>query len=137
MADSVTVTVDTAVLDMLLAGALDAGLGQIVASAGGEVEKRAKASMYEAKTGRIYVRRGIAHQASAPGEAPAVDIGALAGSANTAMAGPLEAHIGASVEYAEYLEKEEYLNRPFLRPALEAEREPFTEKVRRFLAGIG
>jgi hypothetical protein len=35
------------------------------------------------KTGRIYTRRGVKHQASAPGEAPATDLGTLAGSGGT------------------------------------------------------
>ena len=32
------------------------------------------------KTGRVYTRRGVRHQASAPGEAPATDTGSLFGS---------------------------------------------------------
>lgn len=32
------------------------------------------------KTGRVYRRRGVSHQASAPGEAPASDTGRLVGS---------------------------------------------------------
>jgi len=35
------------------------------------------------KTGRIYTRRGVKHQASAPGEPPASDTGDLAMSADT------------------------------------------------------
>jgi hypothetical protein len=37
------------------------------------------------KTGRIYVRRGVSHQASAPGEAPASDLGTLVSERETEL----------------------------------------------------
>jgi hypothetical protein len=49
-----------------------------VASWIGRVDARAVQLILDPpKTGRVYVRRGVAHQASAPGEAPASDTGSL------------------------------------------------------------
>lgn len=37
------------------------------------IQNDLRQAMNQAKSGRIYTRRGIQHQASAPGEAPAID----------------------------------------------------------------
>jgi hypothetical protein len=37
------------------------------------------------KSGRVYIRRGVAHQASAPGEAPASDLGTLVSQRETQL----------------------------------------------------
>lgn len=78
------------------------------------------------KTGKIYTRRGVKHQASAPGEAPAGDTGRLAGSANAIYPAQedLFAVIGYanwSTEYARRLElgDEKLDPRPYARPALD------------------
>lgn len=73
------------------------------------------------KTGRIYPRRGIEHQASAPGEAPASDTGRLVNSIRTSYdVAKLTAYISADANYAGYLEfgTQKMEPRPFLRPAL-------------------
>lgn len=73
------------------------------------------------KTGRVYRRRGVEHQASAPGEAPASDTGRLARSITVR---PDEARtaatVNASTEYAAPLEfgTQRVEPRPYMRPAL-------------------
>jgi len=86
------------------------------------------------KTGRIYGR----HQASAPGEAPASDTGTLLNSiSGTAKMGPNgpEGVIEARAPYAAYLEygTRKMLPRPYLTPAIERNRQRFTEALRKAL----
>lgn len=50
------------------------------------------------KSGRVYRRRGVTHQASAPGEAPAIDTGRLAQSASVI---PDPANHGALVNFSD------------------------------------
>ena len=73
------------------------------------------------KTGRTYRRRGVEHQASAPGEAPASDTGRLAASIRTSY--DLDAIVGtvtASTAYAAALEygTPRMAPRPYMRVAL-------------------
>lgn len=73
------------------------------------------------KTGRIYRRRGVEHQASAPGEAPANDTGRLVNSIRTTYDLPtLVGRIVASTAYAAFLEygTSRMEPRPYMRPAL-------------------
>lgn len=94
------------------------------------------------KTGRLYRRRGVTHQASAPGEAPASDSGQLAQSGNVQnRPGEAAATVSFSTIYARSLElgsaykisaggfepdaaaqlefgTQSLAPRPFLRPAL-------------------
>ena len=83
------------------------------------------------KTGRIYKRGNVTHQASAPGEAPATDTGNLANSGTVRRVGWLHFECVFSAEYAPILEPPETLEgvefgspsgkilpRPFLRPAV-------------------
>lgn len=94
------------------------------------------------KTGRIYRRRGVDHQASAPGEAPATDTGRLAQSGRTTYDdGNLTGRVTFSTEYAAGLEfgTQRVAARPFLRPSLsenvafvqEAVREEIAAELRR------
>ncbi len=82
------------------------------------------------KTGRIYARRGVRHQASAPGEAPASDTGRLAGSSDV-FPNPanVSARINWSAQYAKPLElgTQTIEPRPFARRAL-AEQQAFIEQ---------
>lgn len=74
-----------------------------------------------AKTGRIYRRRSVTHQASAPGEPPASDTGRLVGSLRTEYDfDHLKGTLMASTSYAGYLEfgTQRMAPRPFMRPAL-------------------
>ena len=56
------------------------------------------------KTGRVYRIKGIPHQASAPGEAPANRTGRLARSYNYQVSGDVQLAVGESAPYAGYLE---------------------------------
>lgn len=84
------------------------------------------------KSGRVYTRRGVEHQASAPGEAPASDTGRLVGSIRTEYdRGRLAGKVVASTEYAPHLEygTARMEPRPFLRPALAARREDIERDI--------
>ena len=73
------------------------------------------------KTGRIYRRRGVEHQASAPGEAPASDTGRLVQSAHSEFdPADLSGEAIWSTDYAEDLEfgTSKMAPRPYARPAL-------------------
>lgn len=77
------------------------------------------------KTGRVYVRRGISHQASAPGEPPASDTGNLVQNITVMIdAEHFSAVVNSGAEYADALEfgtlKTE--PRPYMRVALENKR---------------
>jgi HK97 gp10 family phage protein len=94
---------------------------ELVQKAARDIEANAKASMEGQKHGRIYTRGGVLHQASAPGEAPAVDTGKLKSSIFTEMVSQFKAVVTASAEYAAMLEfgTRRMAARPFFRPAAE------------------
>lgn len=74
------------------------------------------------KSGRVYQRRGIVHQASAPGEPPAADTGTLHNSITVELhPASLRATVNVSAEYAAALEfgTERMQPRPFMNPALQ------------------
>lgn len=90
------------------------------------VEAEAKRSIASGpKTGRIYKRRSVVHQASAPGEAPASDTGRLLNSINSSLdKGKQMALVIAGRGTAKYAAMLEYgtkkmAARPFMFPALE------------------
>lgn len=73
------------------------------------------------KTGKIYSRKDIFHQASAPGESPASDTGTLVRSiTHDVSEQEFEVALHASADYAGHLElgTRNMEERPFLRPAL-------------------
>lgn len=72
-------------------------------------------------TGRIYERRSVTHQASAPGEPPAADTGTLAREIQVSYDLPrLTGIINAGAGYSAALEwgTNRIAARPFMRPAL-------------------
>jgi len=73
------------------------------------------------KTGRIYTRGNVSHQASAPGQAPASDTGNLMGSVAVDFEGELTAYVGTHVVYGKHLEfgTSRMLPRPWLLPSFE------------------
>lgn len=84
-------------------------------------------------TGRVYIRRGVAHQASAPGEPPASDTGTLARSIDVDLEPKkLRAIIKAQTKYAKGLEfgTPTIEPRPFMRPALNQEKKKLDDDVR-------
>lgn len=90
------------------------------------------------KTGRTYRRRGVTHQASAPGEAPATDQGKLIGSSDVFLEPEdLTARINWAAEYAEFLElgTEKMEPRPFARRALTESTDQIEEAVRSAVEG--
>lgn len=100
------------------------------------IEGAIKASMAEAKHGRTYKvsKTGRAHQASAPGEAPAIDTGALVNSIQTTAEG-LNAVIGTNMEYAVHLEFGTVAMepRPFFGPTFEHAQPAFEQGLRELL----
>ena len=87
------------------------------------------------KSGVVYRRRGIEHQASAPGEPPATDTGRLVGSIVADGEG-LNAYVEARTKYARWLEygTKHMAARPFFHPALERNRARIRDLVRAALA---
>ena len=103
-----------------------------------DIQARAQmAIMNPPKSGRIYRRGNVAHQASAPGEAPATDTGALVGSAYTEKLGDSDYETGFTAEYAAHLEfgapNAHIAPRPYLRPAVEAVRDAFIRAIKRIV----
>lgn len=87
---------------------------ELMAAAGRGAFRTAQAIQKEAvrllttgpKTGRIYRRRGVEHQASAPGQPPASDTGRLAGSGTTeAFPAMAKARVTFSTAYARAQER--------------------------------
>jgi HK97 gp10 family phage protein len=100
------------------------------------VEAEAKKSILSGdKTGRVYKRRTVIHQASAPGEAPASDTGRLVNSLNSELnTSALEATVTAgkgAVKYATMLELgTRYIAaRPFMFPALEKSKAWIVDRI--------
>jgi HK97 gp10 family phage protein len=71
------------------------------------------------KTGRVYKRGKVSHQASAPGEAPANDLGFLVNNVKAEVTGELVASTLSLAPYSVHLEygTRKMAARPFLRPA--------------------
>lgn len=79
------------------------------------------------KSGRIYRVAGRRHQASAPGEAPAIRTRRLVNSMEAFFPDRLTGIVSINAPYAVYLE--DNLDRPFVAPAIEAVAENFSEGV--------
>ena len=85
-------------------------------------ERVAKESMMGPKSGRMYKvsRTGKQHQASAPGQAPAIDTGNLVNSIRHQRVGQENARTYTNTEYAAHLEfgTAKMAPRPFMTPAM-------------------
>ena len=89
--------------------------------------------MHDPKTGRIYRRRGVEHQASAPGEAPASDTGTLVQRSTTEHdAGALVSTVFFRTAYAAALEygTAKIAPRPYARVSLEEKREEIEQNIK-------
>ena len=100
-----------------------------------ELEKTLKETLTGQRSGRVYIRGGRAHQASAPGEPPAVDTGTLRNSVAGAMVGDLTAVVGVGAPYAHFLEfgTRKMAPRPYFLPSVERVRPSFMARMRRLL----
>ena len=78
------------------------------------------------------------HQASAPGEAPAWDTGALAGSIRFDKVGNFTAEVSSKIKYAYWLEfgTLTMAARPFMRPAVEKARPKFLARMTTAIARV-
>lgn len=91
------------------------------------------------KTGRIYRRRSVEHQASAPGESPASDTGALVQSGRTEFdMNNLMGTVIFSTAYAAALEfgTVKMAPRPYARPALAEKREEIEKNISDEIASV-
>ena len=90
------------------------------------------------KTGIVYTKSNPTrtHQASAPGEAPASDTGILAGSIDTQKVADLTYEVGTNLHYGALLEfgTLKIAERPWLRPAVDRNREEFFTRLRAALS---
>ncbi len=102
------------------------------------LERNIKRKLSQPGTGRIYPRgKKRVHQASAPGEPPAVDMGRLRSSIGhdeTRVLGEvISIRVGTNVDYATPLEygapSKGILPRPFMRPALEESKPEMSSAV--------
>lgn len=85
-------------------------------------------------TGRIYKRRGVTHQASAPGQPPATDTGFLASSVHTKYdMSALTGIVAIGARYAPFLEygTSRMSPRPFARLALSNSRPRIQRLIQR------
>lgn len=100
------------------------------------LERKIKEELSKPGSGRLYPRgKKRVHQASAPGEPPAVDFGRLRASVGQeefrVLGAVLSIKVGTNVEYALPLEygTGKIKPRPFMRPALEAARGEMNETI--------
>ena len=151
----ITLTYD---LTRALSARVKANAGKIVGATAMQILADSRDAMTGPKHGRVYRMGNVMHQASAPGEAPAIDTGALFNSGYVKRLDTLNREVGYSAEYAATLEgaasqfesgglldlaealgmwmapsADELLPRPFLRPAVEANRASFETAMRRVL----
>lgn len=105
-----------------------------------DVQKFAMESMQEPKSGRVYSRGGKSHQASAPGEAPAIDMGLLVNTIGVASTEPGEDIVFVNAEYGVPLEfgtKDGHIAaRPFMTPAAEKARPKFLQALKQLEARL-
>ncbi len=135
---AVTVEIDTRRLNQILRE-LPGNARSAVATIAHEVEAKAKVSMGTEKHGESYAVGGVApHQASAPGEAPAIDTGNLVNSIQVELTGPAAAVVYTNVEYAPYLEfgTIDMEPRPFLQPAVDAVTAAVAQDPARYFADV-
>lgn len=106
-------------------------LSAVVRKTAFDVEAEVKKEMRAPKSGRVYRRGSRSHQASAPGQAPAVDYGQLINSIQVDNVTELKSTVGTNVEYAMPLEygSRRIAPRPVWRPVIEKLRKPFAEAV--------
>ena len=139
---TIGVTIDTRGIDRSKIDLVK--IDQVVRLFAASVVQNAKNSMIGLKSGIVYPRgKRASHQASAPGEPPAMDTGNLSSniSLRPADIGMTEIYIRDDAAYGYALElgapSRKLAARPFLRPALAAVEAPFTAAIKRLVEGMG
>lgn len=105
-----------------LTAAMRPRASQVVLKTAMDIETTIKQSMQGSKGGRKYRRPGGNwHQASTPGDAPAIDTGNLVNSIQVEMKSDIEGVVSTGTDYAPYLEygTAHMKKRPFMLPAAE------------------
>ena len=94
---------------------VDREIGDVAAEAEGDIVLSVQGGK---KTGKVYTRGGVSHQASAAGEAPASDTGGLAGSINHEREKNMRWSVFSRMMTSVWLEygTEHIEARPFFRP---------------------
>lgn len=109
----------------------EVGASKVIRAFAFRTVERMKVSFSLPKTGRIYrvSRTGKPHQASAPGEAPAVLTGFLSNSILTRFPSAREGEITIGAAYAPYLEEgtARMAPRPYVRPAIKSTLDEFAK----------
>ena len=111
---------------------IELAVSEVVQETAAGIEAGVKLRMQQSPaTGRTYKRRGVAHRASARGEAPAPDTGALMGSVYHEMTGKLSAVAGSRLAYSAFLEFRTFkmAPRPAWVPETEQARNEFTRDI--------
>ncbi len=117
-----------------IAAEVDARASKIVRVAAFHINERLQSSFRDPKYGAWYGN----HRASAPGQAPAIDLGTLASSYRVVETGKYEATIGTNDEKAPWLEfgARNMAPRPHLAPAAEAESRDFKKALESLFRGL-
>lgn len=118
--------------DAVLAKVRAAAMRGVVRGTEAVVEEATSLILETPKTGRVYRRRGVTHQASAPGQPPASDTGRLVQSNRTEFdQAELTGTAIWSAAHAAALEHgtAKMAPRPFARPALANSREEIEQDI--------
>jgi HK97 gp10 family phage protein len=114
------------------------GIGAALARAVVSMDSYAKEKIQGgARSGRVYRRRSVTHQASAPGEFPKSDMGGSGGLTGSLFfrvaADKLSAIWGTALNYGKYLEfgTSRMAARPWMRPTLQANEDKISADIQR------
>lgn len=114
-------------------------VGAVVARTAHAIEGGMKQRLSGQGGGRTYVREGVVHQASAPGQPPARDTGTLANSVRARMVHLTFWRVEVGAEYGLYLEMgtRNMAARPFAAPSAEEHRAEFVAAMASALRSRG
>lgn len=109
---------------------LEPAIRALVAVTASNIIRDTKVDMRRPKSGRVYSYKGARHQASAPGETPAVRSGALFRSLNRKLFNAPGGSIGivtTDIPYAKYLIRND---RPIFNPAFDVHKLIFVRELK-------
>jgi len=111
--------------------AVSGGTGKAMLAGALVLEDFIEESMHEDHHGRIYSRGGRTHQASAPGETPAIDFGHLVNSIESSLIDSTSSQVATDSDIAPFLEfgTSRMEARPFMRPAADEHEEDVVQAV--------